>query len=324
MTPRRTAIALVAVLTASGAALAEDWPSRPVTMVIPFAAGGPTDAVGRVVAQGLSEMLGQQVVVENVGGAGGMTGASRVAHAAADGSVFLFGGAASQIFNQLVYKKPLYNARTDFSPVALLTEQASVLIARKDLPPGSLSEFIRWLKGAKAASFGSAGVGSTTHLACLLLNGAIGAEATHVPYRGAAPAMQDLIGGRIDYMCDLVPDALAHIRSGDVKPIAVLARARSPILPDVATADEQGLHGVEANSWYGLFLPNGTPTAIVRKLAAAASAAADRGPLRDRLRGLGVDIVASERRGSDYLARFIGEEYTKWSVPIRASGITVN
>ncbi len=324
MTPRRTAIALVAFLTASGAAVAEDWPSRPVTMVIPFAAGGPTDAVGRVVAQGLSETLGQQVVVENVGGAGGMTGASRVAHAAADGSVFLFGGASSQIFNQLIYKRPLYNSRTDFSPVALLTEQPSVLVVRKDLPASSLPEFIRYAKESRTASFGSAGVGSSTHLGCLLLNGAIGAETTHVPYRGAAPAMQDMIGGRIDYMCDLVPDAVGHIRSGDVKAIAVLARSRSPILPEVATADEQGLPGVDANSWYGLFLPKGVPAAIVQKLAGAVSAAVDSGPVRERLRGLGVDVVAPERRNPDYLARFIGEEYTKWSVPIRASGITVN
>ncbi len=323
MISRLTAIALATLSTMFGSAMAEDWPSRPVTMVIPFAAGGPTDAVGRVVAQALSEALGQQVVVENVGGAGGMTGASRVAHAPPDGSVFLFGGAASQIFNQLIYKKPLYNARTDFTPVTLLTEQASVLIARKDLSANALPEFMRWLKGAKQASFGSAGVGSTTHLACLLLDGAIGAEATHVPYRGAAPAMQDLVAGRIDYMCDLVPDAVGHIRSRDVKAIALLARTRSAILSDVATADEQGLPGVEANSWYGLFLPNGVPAAIVRRLAAAAGAAADTGVLRERLRGLGVDIVPPARRGSDQLARFIGEEYAKWSVPIRANGIRV-
>jgi tripartite-type tricarboxylate transporter receptor subunit TctC len=324
MTTLRPAVALAAILMASGAAASEDWPTRPVTMVIPFAAGGPTDAVGRVIAQGLSETLGQQVVVENVGGAGGMTGASRVARASADGNVFLFGGGASQIFTQLIYKKPLYDSRADFTPVALLTEQASVLIARKDLPANSLPEFIRFVKDSKTASFGSAGVGSTTHVACLLLNGAIGAEATHVPYRGAAPAMQDLIAGRIDYMCDLVPDAVGHIRAGDIKPIAVLSRTRSAILPDVATSDEQGVPGLDANSWYGLFLPKGVPAAVVQKLEAAASAAVDKSALRERLRGLGVEVVAPERRGSDHLARFIGEEFAKWSTPIRASGLTVN
>jgi tripartite-type tricarboxylate transporter receptor subunit TctC len=311
-------------MIASGAAAAEDWPTRPVTMVVPFAAGGPTDAVGRVVAQRLSETLGQQVVVENVGGAGGMTGASRVAHAPADGNVFLFGGSSSQVYNQILYKKPLYNSRTDFAPVALLTEQAAVLIVRKDLPADSLAGFIRYVKDNKAASYGSAGVGSSTHLGCVLLNAAIGADATHVPYRGAAPAMQDLIGGRIDYMCDLVPDAVAHVRAGDVKPIAMLARTRSSILADVATADEQGLAGFEATSWYGLFLPKDAPGAIVQKLHDAAVAAVDTPALRQRLRGLGVEIVAPERRASDYLVRFIGEEYTKWSAPIRASGITVN
>jgi tripartite-type tricarboxylate transporter receptor subunit TctC len=319
-----TGSALAAFLMASGAAAAEDWPTRSITMVIPFAAGGPTDAVGRVIAQRLSETLGQQVIVENVGGAGGMTGASRVAHAASDGNVFLFGGSSSQVYNQILYKKPLYNSRTDFTPVALLTEQASVLIARKDLSANTLQELTRYVKDSKTASFGSAGVGSSTHLGCLLLNGAIGADVTHVPYRGAAPAMQDLIGGRIDYMCDLVPDAVAHIRAGAVKPIAMLARSRSPILPDLATADEQGLAGFEATSWYGLFLPKEAPAAIVQKLHDAAVAAVDTSSLRDRLRGLGVEIVAPERRSPDYLARFIGEELTKWAAPIRASGITVN
>ena len=324
MRPHHIAVALAAVLLAMAPARGQGWPTRPITMVVPNAAGGPTDAVGRVVAQGLSETLGQQVVVENVGGAGGMTGASRVAHAAADGSVFLFGGSSSQIFNQLIYKKPLYNARTDFTPVVLLTEQASVLIARNDLPANSLAEFIHYVKETKTASFGSAGVGSSTHLGCVLLNAAIGADVTHVPYRGAAPAMQDVIGGRIDYMCDLVPDAVAHVRSGDVKAIAMLARSRSPILPEVASADEQGLAGFEASSWYGLFLPKDAPAPIVRKLHDAAVAALETPALRDRLRNLGVEIVAPQRRSSEYLTRFIGEEFAKWSVPIRASGITAN
>jgi len=319
----RVGIALAALLMGAGAAAAEDWPTRPITMVIPFSAGGPTDAVGRIVAQRLSETLGQPVVIENVGGAGGMTGASRVARAAPDGYVFLFGGAASQIFNQLLYKQSLYNSGTDFTPVTLLTEQASVLVARKDLPVNSLAEFTRYLKDNKAATFGSAGIGSSTHLGCLLLNGAIGVDVTHVPYRGAGPAMQDLIAGRIDYMCDLIPDAVAHVAAGDIKAIAMLARARSPIMPDIATTDEQGLAGFEATSWYGLFLPKDAPVAIVRKLQAAATAAVDTTSLRDRLRGLGVEIVAPERRGSEYLARFVREELAKWAPPIRASGITV-
>jgi tripartite-type tricarboxylate transporter receptor subunit TctC len=324
MKPHHIATSLAAILIATAPALGQSWPTRPITMVVPFAAGGPTDAVGRVVAQGLSEALGQQVVVENVGGAGGMTGASRVAHAPADGSVVLFGGSSSQVFNQLIYKKPLYNSRTDFTPVVLLTEQASVLIARNDLPANSLSEFIRYVKENKSASFGSAGVGSSTHLGCLLLNVAIGADVTHVPYRGAAPAMQDMIGRRIDYMCDLVPDAVPHVSSGDVKAIAMLARSRSPILPEVATADEQGLAGFEASSWYGLFMPKDAPPPSVRKLHDAAVAALETPALRDRLRNLGVEIVAPGRRSSEYLTRFIGEEFAKWSAPIRASGITAN
>ena len=319
----RVGVALAAFLMGLVIAAADGWPTRPVTMVIPFAAGGPTDAVGRIVAQRLSETLGHQVVVENVGGAGGMTGASRVVRATPDGSVFLFGGAASNIFNQLLYKEPLYNSGTDFAPVTLLTEQALVLVARKNLSANTLAEFARYLRDNAATSFGSAGVGSSTHLGCLLLNTAIGVDVTHVPYRGAGPAMQDLIAGRIDYMCDLTPDAVAHIGANEIKAIAMLAKARSPILRDVATADEQGLAGFEATSWYGLFLPKGTPVAIVRKLQEAATTAVDTPSLRDRLRDLGVEIVAPERRGPEYLARFIGEELAKWEPPIRRSGFVV-
>jgi tripartite-type tricarboxylate transporter receptor subunit TctC len=324
MIRRRMIILLPAMLVAAHAAAAEDWPARPVTMVVPFAAGGPTDAVGRVVAQALGEALGQQVVVENVGGAGGMTGASRVAHAAPDGYTILFGGVSSQVYNQLLYKKPQYNSRTDFTPVALLTEQPSVLITRKDLPVGTLAEFARYIKTNRSATFGSAGVGSSTHMGCVLLNLAIGVDVTHVPYRGAAPAMQDLIGGRIDYMCDIVADAVPHVRAGDVKQIAMLARSRSSILPELATADEQGLSGFEASSWYGLFLPKDAPGMIVRKLNQATVSATETPSLRERLRGLGVEVVAADRRSADYLARFIGEEFVRWSAPVKASGITVN
>src|SRR5215470_15465129 len=190
--------ALAVALTFNSAARAEDWPDRPLTMVIPFAAGGPTDVLGRVLAQRMGEVLGQQVVVENVGGAGGMTGSKRVADAPPDGYTFVLGTVGTHAQGQSLYKRPLYNSVTDFTPVALVAEVPIVLITRKDLPVNDLKEFIAYAKANQSTmQFGSAGAGSATHLGCVLLNYLIGVDITHVPYRGTGPAMQDLQGGRI-------------------------------------------------------------------------------------------------------------------------------
>jgi tripartite-type tricarboxylate transporter receptor subunit TctC len=316
-------IVMAAALIACGAARAEDWPTRPITLVVPYAAGGPTDAIGRLFAQQMGEFLNRQIAVENIGGAGGMTGASRVAHAAPDGYQALFVGSALT-YSQILYKKPLFNSVTDFTPVGLLTRQSLVLIARKDLPADGLQEFARYVKGNKTASFGSAGAGSSTHLGCVMLNLAIEANATHVPYRGVAPAMQDLIGGRIDYICNLIQDAVPQVQGGAVKAIAILSRSRSPILPDLPTADEQGLANFDAADWYGLFLPKGTPSSIVQRLHGAAVAALDTPSFRDRLHSLGVELVAPERRSPEYLAGFLKDEIAKWAAPIKASGTTAD
>lgn len=313
-------IVLAAALMACGGARAEDWPSRPITLVVPYAAGGPTDAIGRLFAQQMSEALNRTIVVENVGGAGGMIGASRVAQAAPDGYQVLFVGSA-MTYSQILYAKPNFNSLTDFTPVALLTKQSLVLTARKDLPADGLQEFMRNIKANKTANFGSAGVGSSTHLGCVMLNLAMGVEAAHVPYRGVALAMPDLIGGRIDYICNLIQDALPQIQGGNVKAIAMLSRSRSPMLPNVPTADEQGLAGFDIADWYGLFLPKGTPSTIVQKLHDTAVAALDTPSFRERLQSLGVEVVAPERRNPEYLARFLKDEIEKWTAPIKASGI---
>lgn len=316
-------IVLAAILIACGVARAEDWPTRPITLVVPYPAGGPTDVVGRLFAQQMSETLGRPIVVENIGGAGGMIGASRVAHAAPDGYQVLFVGSA-MTNSQLLYKKPLFNSVTDFAPVGLLTRQSLVLIARKDAPFDGLQSFIRYVKANKTASFGSAGTGSSTHLGCVMLNLAIDTNVTHVPYRGVAPAMQDLIGGRIDYYCTLIPDAIPQVQGGAIKGIAMLSRSRSQMLPDLPTADEQGLANFDVADWYGLFLPKGTPASIVQKLHDAAVAALDTPSFRDRLHSLGVEVVAPERRSPEYLASFLKDEIAKWTAPIKASGITVD
>jgi tripartite-type tricarboxylate transporter receptor subunit TctC len=320
----RMRVVLATILITCGAAGAEDWPARPITLVVPYGAGGPTDVVGRLFAQQMSERLGRQIIVENVAGAGGMTGANRVANAPSDGYQVLFGGSGNLVFNQILYKKPLFNSVTDFTPVALLTEQSLVLMARKDLPGEGLQDFMRHVKASKTASFGSSGAGSSTHLGCVMLNLAIGADATHVPYRGNGPAMQDLMGGRIDYFCDIIVTAVPHVHAGNVKAIAILSPSRSPMLPDVRTADEQGLANLDTANWYGLFLPKGTPSSIVQKLHDTALAALDSPSFRDRLRALGVEVVARERRSPDYLARLLKDDIAKWTPPIKASGITVD
>src|SRR6516162_3174439 len=298
--PRFVAVALVASLNCSGPALSQDWPTRPVTMVVPFAAGGPADTVGRILAPGLSELLGQQVIIENVGGSGGMTGSSRVAKAAPDGYQFVLGNVGTHAANQTFYKAPLYNAAADFAPVMLIAQTPLVLLARKDLPADNLKEFIAYAKANQARmQYGSGGAGSASHLACVLLNTAVGVQVTHVPYRGAAPAIGDLIAGRIDYQCPDTPIAIAQIQSKTVKAIAILTRDRSPSLPALASAHEQGLTDFAASNWFAVFLPKRAPAAIVQKLHAAIVAAMDMPALRARFEEIGADLVPPERRSPD-------------------------
>jgi tripartite-type tricarboxylate transporter receptor subunit TctC len=308
---------------ACGSAATQEWPARPMTMVVPFAAGSGIDVLGRTLAPALSEILGQQVVVENIGGAGGMTGASRVVRAAPDGYQFLLGNVGTHAHNQSLYSKPLYNPGTDFAPVALFAETPQVLIARADLPANNLREFITYTKANQdKLQYGSPGAGSAAHLGCVLLNAAMGATTTHVPYRGGAQAMQDLIAGRIDYQCPLVALALSQIESGKVKAIAVLTRQRSEILPSLASAHEQGLSDFELSTWNALFLPRGTSPDVIRKLHAATVAAVDSPAIRQKLKQIGAEPVAAERRSPDYLQRFIQSEIKKWTAAIRAAGIT--
>ena len=241
------AAAFIATCALISAGHTQDYPTRPVTMVVPFAAGGPTDVLARVVADRMGQLLGQQVVVENIGGAGGMTGAQRVAQAPPDGYTIGLGTVGTHAQNQTLYKRPLYNAATDFTPVALLAQVPLVLISRKDLPANNLQEFIAYLKANQdKISYGSAGAGSATHLGCALLNAAIGVTVQHVPYRGTGPAMQDLAAGRIDYLCEIVTTALPQIQGGTVKPIAMLSLQRSPVLPNLR--DRQRKRAAELRS----------------------------------------------------------------------------
>jgi tripartite-type tricarboxylate transporter receptor subunit TctC len=319
------AVSVFATLSAAGPAAAQAWPSRPLTLVVPFAAGGGADIMGRVMAARLSELLGQQVIVENLGGAGGMSGAYRVAKSAPDGYQVVLGTNGTHAQNQTLYKNPLYNAATDFAPVALIAEQPIGLLARRDFPADDLNGFVAYAKANQAdMKYGSAGAGSAVQLSCVLLNAAVGINVTHVPYRGSAPAMQDLMAGRIDYQCANVGPAIGQIESRLVKAIAILSRKRTAILPALPSAHEQGLTDFEAILWYGLFLPKGTPAAIVQKLNATTVAAMDTPAVQKWMTDNGAELVAPERRSPEYLARLVESEIEKWAGPIRAGGVTAD
>ena len=317
------ALAAAAPLLLAGAAQAEDWPTRPLTMINPFAAGGPNDVVARLFAQRMGEILGQSIVIENIGGAGGMSGADRVAKAAPDGYTFLQGTVGTQAQNQTLFKHPVYNSMTDFAPVALVIEAPLVLVARKDLPVNGMKEFVAYAKANREKmQYASAGTGSAIHLGCALVNMVAGLDVVHVPYRGANPAMQDLMSGRVDYLCDIITTAKPQIDAGTVKAIAILTKARSPVLPNVPTAIEQGFD-VEAYTWNAFFLPKGTPEPIVRKLNRATVEAMKSPALRQKLEAAGLILVSEDRTTPEYLAKFVQSEIAKWAVPIKAGGISV-
>lgn len=316
--------ALTALFGLAGPAAAQSFPTHPLTMVIPFAAGGPTDVLGRIVAQRMGELLGQQVVVENVGGAGGMTGSNRVKNATPDGYTMVLATVGTHAQNQTLYKKPAYNSVTDFTPVGLLAEVPIMLITRKDLPVTNLKEFIAYAKANQGKmQFGSAGAGSATHLGCVVLNTALGVNITHVPYRGTGPAMQDLQAGRIDYLCEIVSTAKPQVDAGTVKAIAMLTKTRSPVLKNVPTALEQGTD-VQAYTWNAIFLPKGVPADVVKKLSTAVRDTVKTQSVRDRLQGLGANVTPENQTTPEYLATFLKSEIEKWAAPIKASGVTAD
>jgi tripartite-type tricarboxylate transporter receptor subunit TctC len=324
---RRDAIAigvLLCALAPPGVA-AQDWPTRPMTIVVPFAAGGAADGTARVLAAGLSQVLGQNVIVENISGAGSTIGANRVAKGPADGYQFLLGSTGTFVQSQALYKRPPYDTMRDFAPVALISRQPLVLAVRKGLPVDGLQEFIAYAKANQAKmQFGSAGAGSGDHLACALFNAAIGVHVTHVPYRGGAPALQDVIGGRIDYTCLTDFAARAQIDGGTIKGIAALGPKRSPILPGLASTQEQGLADFDVGIWFAVAAPKAVPAPIVQKMRAAVRAAMELPSVQERARQVGAELVPPEERSSEYLHKYFESEIAKWGKAIKASGITLD
>jgi tripartite-type tricarboxylate transporter receptor subunit TctC len=315
------AAAMLAALSAP--ASAQEWPSRPVTMVVPYAAGGPVDTVGRIMARGLSEVLGQQVIVENIGGAGGMTGANRVAKATSDGYTFLLGGSATMTTVPALYgRKAQYNPLTDFEHVIQFADSARILIARKDLPASALKEFVAHAKAnTKSLQYGSSGTGGGAHICALLLDQAMGLKITHVPYRGSGPAMQDLLAGRIDYICEQVSTAVQQIRAGTVKPIATMGLSRSDVLPDLPTAAEQGFE-INCASLSAFEFPKGTPEAIITRLADATNKAVTLGYVQERFATLGVSVEPPERRTRAYYLNSLPPEVARQAEVMKARGLS--
>ena len=322
---RRAAVAGLA----AAAALRPDralaaWPERSISMLHGLTAGGGVDVSARLIAEGLSRRLGQQVVVENVSGAASMTGTARVAKAPPDGYQFVFASVDSMAIVPAMHKQPPYNSVSDFTPVGLVIEQPIVLVTRKDLPAKSMEEFAVYAKAHyKEMQFGSSGVGSGSHFSCARLNVALGIEPTHVPYRGAGAAMQDLIAGRIDYFCSLAAAAMGALESEQIKPIALLTGERSALFPALKTAKELGFPGVDSYFWTAFFFPKDTPDEIVQKLYEATNRTLNSPVTVERLKKSGVTPIAAELRTPAYLKTFVGTEIANWAAQVKASGVAI-
>ncbi len=319
------AATLCTLLALTAGAWAQNFPNRPLTMVIPFAAGGPTDVLGRVVGARMGEILGQQVVIENVGGGGGQTGSRRVADSKPDGYTFVLGTVGTHAQGQTLYKKPLYNSMTDFTPVALLAEVPIILTVRKDLPVKNFAEFVAYAqKNQDKMQFGSAGAGSATHLGCVLLNYILKTNINHIPYKGTGPAMIDLAAGRIDFLCEIITTAKPHVEQGTVQAMAIFDKERSPALPNLPTALEQGTKDLIAYTWNAIFLPKGAPADVVARLNAAAIEAMKSPAVGGKLAALGAKISTPNEMTPQYLADLVKSEIAKWAVPIKAAGVIID
>ena len=319
---RHLAAAVVAMMAVAGMneARAQDYPTRTVTVIVPFAAGGPADITGRIVADIFSRYLGQKFIVENVGGAGGTTGALRAARAPADGYTILSGHLGTNALAPAFYPNLGYDPQKDFEPIGLTAEYPELLVVRKDFPANNLKEFVAYAKAnPDKLNVGHAGLGSVSYIGCLLLHAAIGIKPTMVPFTGTAPVLTAMLSGQIDYECDTVLGTLSQVQAGNVKALAIAARKRSPLLPDVPTSHEQGLPEFDIAPFYAVFVPSGTPPAVVEKLADALSKGLNEEAVQKRLADLGADSVEQERRGPKALAALVKSEAARLIPILRAA-----
>ncbi len=300
---------------------AQQFPDKPITMIIPFAAGGPTDTVGRIFAQSMTGFLKQQVIVENVGGAGGTLGAARVARADPNGyTVFLHH--IGQSTAPGLYRKLPYNAVDDFSPIGLVADVPMTIVARKDFPAKDLKELIAYVKkNQDKVTYANAGVGSASHLCGMLFMSAVQATLTTVPYKGTGPAMNDLLGGQVDFMCDQTTNTTGQIKAGKIKAYAVTTKAKVPSLPNLPTMDSAGLPGFEVAVWHGLYAPKNTPKPVIDKLVAALQFAVKDPNVKQKLADLGTEPVAPNRAKPEALDMQLRSEIVKWTRIIKQAGV---
>jgi tripartite-type tricarboxylate transporter receptor subunit TctC len=318
-----TLMRAAACLTLFGSAMAhaQDYPARTITMIVPFAAGGPTDTVARLVAQSMGNKLKQTIVVENVGGAGGTLGAGRAAKATPDGyTIFLHH--IGQSTAPGLYRKLPYNSIDSFEPIGLVTDVPMTIVARHDFPAKDFKELLAYVKANKdKVTYANAGVGSASHLCGMLFMTAIDTNLTTVPYKGTGPAMNDLLGGQVDFMCDQTTNTTSQIKSGKIKVYGVTTKTRVPSLPTVPTLNEAGLPGFEVAVWHGMYAPKGTPKAVVDTLAGALQVALKDPVVKQRFADLGTEPVADNRARPEALRAFLKSEIDRWGPIITKAGV---
>lgn len=311
----------VAALVGTAASQAQDFPNKPVTIVVPFAAGGPTDTVARLVAQAMSTNLKQTVLIENVGGAGGTVGAGRVARAPGDGYTLLLHH-IGQSTAPTLYRKLSYDPVQDFEPIGLITDVPMTFVARKDFPPKDMKDLIAYVKANKdKVTYANAGIGSASHLCGMLFMTSIQTDLTTVPYKGTGPAMNDLLGGQVDFMCDQTTNTTSQIKGGKIKAYAVTSKTRVPSLPDLPTVESAGLPGFEVGSWHGLYAPKGTPAPVVDRLSKALQAALQDPTVKQRFADLGTQPEPVNRATPEALRAHLRREIDKWAPIIKKAGI---
>jgi tripartite-type tricarboxylate transporter receptor subunit TctC len=324
----RRALAAVAFglgMAAMPALAQSEYPVKPVTAIVPYAPGGNTDVIGRIVLEHVAKLLGQPVVIENIGGAGGTTGSTRGAKAAPDGYTLLVGQMGTHGASPALYPNLGYDPVTDFAHVSQLTDTPIAIFAKKALPVNTLQELIDLIKkDPTKLNNGHGGVGATSHVSCLLFTSLIGARPPMVPYRGSGPALQDLVAGTHDFMCDQIPHTVGQVQAGNIKALAIGTPERAAVIPNTPTTAEAGLPAFQASGWNALFAPRGTPRPIVEKLADAVSKALDDPGVRARLDQLGAIIPPQSRRGPEALRSLVESEVKKWTPVIKAANVTVN
>jgi tripartite-type tricarboxylate transporter receptor subunit TctC len=320
------AFAAATLLSLVQPATAQTYPDRAVTVIVPYAAGGNTDVIARIVLEGMTQIMGQRFIIENVGGAGGTTGSQRGARSTPDGYTLLVGQMGTHAASVGLYGDKLgYDPLNDFEHVSQFTDTPIAVFVKKDSSAKILQDLIALLKtDASKFTNGHGGVGSTSHVSCLLFSSLIGARATLIGYRGSGPALNDLITGQYDFLCDQIPHTIGHVEAGSVRALAIAQTERSAALPNVPTTTEAGLPQLQASGWNAMFAPKGTPKEIVDKLAAAASKALDDPATRKRLEDIGAIVPPVADRGPQALRAFIDAEIKKWTPVIKAAGATLN